>query len=141
VLYPLYPPVLTPLCNRVLVRKWGIRHLALANFILARPMPPTTVATPEPRVSVIVPARNEAGSVPAIFSRSPDQAPVWILLIAVTASGGGVVISDLRREYNTSHDNLQYGHRVISLYWPAEPDEGAVTSFGEDLNTRARSRA
>ena len=27
-----------PFCNRVLVRLWGIRHLALANFVLARPI-------------------------------------------------------------------------------------------------------
>jgi SAM-dependent methyltransferase len=73
VLCPIYAPGLTPLCNRVLVRLWGIRHLALANFILARPMPRTPIAQPEPRVSVIVPARNEAGNIPAIFSRTPEM--------------------------------------------------------------------
>ena len=43
VLCPLPMPVLAPLCNRVLVRLWGVRHLALTNFVLARPLDrPTT---------------------------------------------------------------------------------------------------
>jgi SAM-dependent methyltransferase len=71
VLCPLPVPVVTPICNRVLVRLWGIRHLALSNFILARPL--RAMPNPQPRVSVVVPARNEAGNVPAIFSRTPEM--------------------------------------------------------------------
>ena len=73
VLCPLPVPILAPFANRVLVRLWGIRHLAVANFILARPMQQQPVVTREPRVSVIVPARNEAGNVPAIFARTPEM--------------------------------------------------------------------
>ena len=71
VLLPMAVPLLAPLCNRVLVRLWGIRHLALANFLVARPMrlPPAQA----PKVSVVVPARNEAGNVPAIFARTPEM--------------------------------------------------------------------
>jgi SAM-dependent methyltransferase len=71
-LFPLPVPFLDSLFNRVLVRMWGIRHLALANFLLARPvgLEPSKEA---PRVSVIVPARNEAGNVPAIFARTPEM--------------------------------------------------------------------
>jgi SAM-dependent methyltransferase len=73
VLCPIDVPLLTPLCNRVLVRFWGIRHLALANFVVAR-----RVGLPAPsertrRVSVVVPARNEAGNIPAIFARTPEM--------------------------------------------------------------------
>ena len=73
VLCPVAVPVLAALCNRVLVRMAGIRHLALANFILARPTELGPVTEPEPRVSVIVPARNEAGNIPAIFARTPEM--------------------------------------------------------------------
>jgi SAM-dependent methyltransferase len=73
VLCPAPIPIVAPLCNRVLVRMWGIRHLALANFILARPMHRQPAAVSEPRVSVVVPARNEAGNVPAIFARTPEM--------------------------------------------------------------------
>ena len=72
VLCPLPLPGIAPLCNRYLVKLFGIRHLALANFIMARPL---SAEAPRavPRVSVVVPARNEAGNVPAIFSRTPDM--------------------------------------------------------------------
>jgi SAM-dependent methyltransferase len=73
VLCPLEVPVLAPLCNRVLVRFWGLRHLALANFILARPLNLSIPKSPSPRVSVIVPARNEAGNIPSVFERTPDM--------------------------------------------------------------------
>ena len=66
-------PALAPFCNRVLVRLWGIRHLALANFLLARPLHPRPRGHPQPRVSVIVPARNEAGNIPALFARTPEM--------------------------------------------------------------------
>jgi SAM-dependent methyltransferase len=70
VLCPLPIPGVAPLCNRVLVRFWGLRHLALANFLMARPFDAGRVE-PE-RVTVVVPARNEAGNVPAIFERTPE---------------------------------------------------------------------
>jgi SAM-dependent methyltransferase len=72
VLFPFGVPLLTPLCNRVLVRFWGIRQLALANFLVARPIRPVASARPL-KVSVVVPARNEAGNVPAIFARTPEM--------------------------------------------------------------------
>jgi Glycosyl transferase family 2/Methyltransferase domain len=72
VLCPLPLPGIAPLCNRVMVRLPGIRHLALSNFILARPMVKTAPA-PEPSVTVVVAARNESGNVPAIFARVPEM--------------------------------------------------------------------
>jgi SAM-dependent methyltransferase len=72
VLCPLPLPLLAPLCNRVLVRLPGIRHLALANFILARPVRAEERAK-EPSVTVVVAARNEAGNVEAIFDRVPEM--------------------------------------------------------------------
>jgi SAM-dependent methyltransferase len=73
VLCPLPVPLVEPFCNRVLVRMWGVRHLALANFIVARPLRPQVMPDPEPRVSVVVAARNEAGNVSAIFERVPEM--------------------------------------------------------------------
>jgi glycosyltransferase involved in cell wall biosynthesis len=64
-------PLLAPLCNRVLVRLWPWNHLALANFVVARPAPEPLAE--EPVVTVVVPARNEAGNVPAIFDRVPEM--------------------------------------------------------------------
>jgi len=65
----LWPLPFSGFLNKFLVRLWPFRELALANFVIARP---GAVAVPqEPSVSVIVPARNEAGNVQAIFERTP----------------------------------------------------------------------
>jgi len=57
----------------VLVRLPGGRILALANFVLARPIDEPETARGNPTVSVVVPARNEAGNVDAILARIPQM--------------------------------------------------------------------
>ncbi|MCC7187968.1 MAG: glycosyltransferase [Anaerolineales bacterium] len=66
----LFPLPLGGLANKFLVRLWPLHHLALSNFVVARPAPQRA---PEPTVSVIVPARNEAGNVKSIFERIPKM--------------------------------------------------------------------
>ena len=73
ILFPFDVPLLAPLCNRFLVRLWPFRFLALTNFVVARPAPSGARRGPErPVVSVVVPARNEAGNVAEIFDRTPE---------------------------------------------------------------------
>ncbi len=99
ILCPLPIPLLAPLCNRFLVKLWPFRLLGLTNFILLRPQPyaeaisvesrdsdspafpvssgheaqvvPTALPGQAPLVSVVIPARNEAGNIPEIFTRLP----------------------------------------------------------------------
>ncbi|HLA07169.1 MAG TPA: glycosyltransferase [Anaerolineales bacterium] len=66
----LFPLPLGGLANRFLVRLWPLQHLALSNFVIARPIPQRAR---EPVVSIIVPARNEAGNIKAIFERTPKM--------------------------------------------------------------------
>jgi SAM-dependent methyltransferase len=73
ILWPLPTPLLEPLFNRFLVKLWPASSLALTNFIVARPKPQYRPRSTEPLVSVIVPARNEAGNIPAIFERVPEM--------------------------------------------------------------------
>lgn len=73
VLWPLPTPLLERFLNRFLVKTWPCRHLALTNFIVARPGR-RTAGPPEPlSVSVVVPARNEAGNIAAILARVPEM--------------------------------------------------------------------
>lgn len=72
-LWPLDTPILAGLCNRFLVKLWPLRYLALTNFIIARLLPNNQPREEEPLVSVIIPARNEAGNIPHIFSRTPEM--------------------------------------------------------------------
>jgi SAM-dependent methyltransferase len=69
ILWPLATPLVTAFFNRFLARLPLLRHLCLTNVVVARPAP---VRRPAPRVSVVVPARNEAGNVEAIFARTPE---------------------------------------------------------------------
>lgn len=80
VIWPIWTPVLADFVNRFLARLWPFKHLALSNFIVARPKPKARPSTPS--VSVVVAARNEAGNIPAIFSRVPRLGE-WTELIFV----------------------------------------------------------
>jgi ubiquinone/menaquinone biosynthesis C-methylase UbiE len=66
----LFPLPLGGLANRVLVRLWPFNHFALSNLVIARPMP---VRAEEPKVSVVIAARNESGNIKAIFERTPQM--------------------------------------------------------------------
>lgn len=73
VLLPLPVPLVEPLFNRYLAHLWPFTYFNLTNFTLARPVPAVPPPANPPRVSVIVPARNEAGNIPAIFARTPEM--------------------------------------------------------------------
>jgi SAM-dependent methyltransferase len=71
VLCPLRIPLLAPLCNKYLVRLSPFKYLALANLLIARPAPEPL--TDRPSVSVVIPARNEAGNIEQILARTPQM--------------------------------------------------------------------
>lgn len=71
VLLPLPLPPLSTFANRYLVKIWPFRWAALTQVLVARPLWNTAAAN-EPRVSVVVPARNEAGNIATIFDRVPE---------------------------------------------------------------------
>ena len=71
VLCPVEIPILATVLNRYAAKLPGIRALDLTNFLIARPRP--TEKSEEPVVSVVVPARNEAGNIEQIFERVPDM--------------------------------------------------------------------
>jgi SAM-dependent methyltransferase len=73
VLLPLWFPLLSWLLNSVFVRVWPFWILALTNVLVARPLrPENSTRSARPTVSVVIPARNEAGNIPAIFVRLPQ---------------------------------------------------------------------
>ncbi len=71
VLWPLATPVVARSVNRLLTKVLPFSAFSLVNFMVARPAP-AAEARP-PRVSVVVPARNEAGNIDAIFERVPEM--------------------------------------------------------------------
>jgi SAM-dependent methyltransferase len=80
VLLPIQVPVIEPLANRVLVRMWPFYFAAVSNFFVARSESSSESALPT--VSVVVPARNEAGRVQEIIERVPDMG-LWTEVVFV----------------------------------------------------------
>lgn len=74
VLFPLPIPLLKTFFNRFFVKIWPINHFALSNFVVSRPYLTENRfdKIKKPRVSVIVPVRNEAGNIGKIFKRTPE---------------------------------------------------------------------
>lgn len=76
ILLPFEVPVLATLCNRWLAPL--LRPFCLAIFYAARPLPRPSVA--RRTVSVIIPARNEAGNIEPAVRRTPDMGEVTELI-------------------------------------------------------------
>ena len=72
ILLPVKIPFLSSLCNRVLVRLWPFRELALTNFLVARKKPVVNSLQKSPSISIVIPARNEAGNISKIFETVPE---------------------------------------------------------------------
>ncbi len=74
ILWPLPTPLLARLLNRYLAKIWPFKWFALMHFIIARPMRKDFMADPRKvQVSVIVPARNEAGNIQKILQSVPEM--------------------------------------------------------------------
>lgn len=73
ILLPFNIPIISTLFNRFLVRLWPFSHLALAHVVVARldPYRHGAAVDPSATVSVVVPARNEAGHIHEILERVP----------------------------------------------------------------------
>jgi hypothetical protein len=105
VLFPVNIPFLSGLANRYLVKLWPFSALAMTNFIIARPKPRVVDETDAPKVSVIVPARNEAGNIADIVKRVPDMGRETELIFV---------------EGNSQDNTYETIHEVISEY-PDKP--------------------
>ena len=99
VLLPLPLGPISTLCNSFLVKMTPFRQLALTNFVVARPKlhESGTGLT----VSVIIPARNEAGNIRGLLERTPDM-------------GGGTEIIFV--EGNSSDDTWETIERLLPEY-------------------------
>ena len=74
VLCPLYIPLFSNIINRYLAPLPVFRNLCLLNIAVARPINVAPAAN-TPSVSIVVPARNEAGNIDNIVRRIPSMGP------------------------------------------------------------------
>jgi len=108
----LFPLPLGGLANKFLVRLWPLHHLALSNFVIARPAPERA---PEPTVSVIVPARNESGNIKAIFERTPQMGRETELVFVEGHSKDDTYAAIQREAASHRFDNAQRKPSTLSL--------------------------
>lgn len=73
ILCPFPIPGINIVCNRFLAKTWPVNYLGLTNFLIARPAVEARDRRDKPTVSVIVPARNEAGNVAGALTRTPEM--------------------------------------------------------------------
>lgn len=76
ILMPFYIPLLSNLLNRYVAPLPLFRNLCLLNIAVARPLfADARQESPEPSVSIVVPARNESGNIDNIVKRIPAMGP------------------------------------------------------------------
>ena len=75
ILLPLHVPFLSPIFNRYLAKLGPLNWFALTNIVVARSLPDPGFGESQnvPSVSVIIPARNEAGNIETIIERVPKM--------------------------------------------------------------------
>jgi SAM-dependent methyltransferase len=97
---PVGVPVLARFANKVLAKLAPFRFLCMTNMLVARPaaIAPGEEGKP-PTVSVVVPARNEAGNIEGLMRRIPEM-------------GGGTEIIFV--EGNSSDDTYEVIRRCIA---------------------------
>ena len=71
ILLPLSIPIISDIFNKLLVKVWPFGSFAWTNVMIARPIPVKDLQNPS--VSIIIPARNEAGNIEAAFQRIPKM--------------------------------------------------------------------
>lgn len=75
VLVPFYVPLLSGLANRFLAPLPCWRFFSMINIVVARPLARSQFGDRTPSVSVVIPARNEAGNIENAIKRMPRMGP------------------------------------------------------------------
>lgn len=70
-LFPKYVPLVSAFFNTILANVWPFSLLCLIQYAVARPFPETD-ARRKPSLSIVVPARNEAGTIERIANELPN---------------------------------------------------------------------
>jgi len=101
ILCPIYVPVLSNLINRYLAPLPFFRLFAMINVLVARPLGKKQ-ERPVPSVSIIVPARNEAGTIEQLIKRIPAMGPSDEIIFIEGHSNDDTwqVLLDMEKKYS-----------------------------------------
>ena len=108
-LVPAYIPLISYLANRFLAPLPGFRLFNLVNIAVVRPLGlAKSEGDKPPSVSVIIPARNEAGNIEAAILRTPRMGPddEIIFIEGHSTDNTWETICELKEKYQATH-NIQ----------------------------------
>lgn len=106
ILMPFYVPLLSNFINRYLAPFPVFRNLCLVNIVVARPINMvSSLAESVPSVSIIVPARNEAGNIEKIVKRIPKMGPNDEIIFVEGNSTDKTwdFIQEVQKRYSSEH--------------------------------------
>lgn len=120
-LCPMRIPWLESFCNRYLAKIWPFSVLDIFHLQIARPVPDAAVAPAT--VSVVIPARNEAGNIEAAIARTPEMgAGTEIIFVEGNSSDNTwQVIQEM---------TAKYAHRRIKTLRQAGKGKGDAVRVG-----------
>ena len=112
-LLPLQIPILSPLFNRFFAKLPLVNKLCLTNYIVARPI--NFPQKPNYSVSVIIPARNEAGNIKPLIKRIPRFTKNQEIIIVEGHSQDNTweMIQKVKKQY--SYQNLQIFKKTTGI--------------------------
>ena len=95
ILLPVYIPLISDIINGFLAKLPLIKHLTVAQFIVARPVF-SVEKNYNPSVSAVVPARNESGNIEAAITRTPEMGE-WTEIIFVEGGSSDDTWEEIKR--------------------------------------------
>ncbi len=129
VLCPVYVPYLSDFFNRYVAPLPFFRHFCMVNILVARPLNRLRPAS-APSVSVVVAARNEAGTIESLIQRVPRMGPDDELIFVEGNSTDATwqVILDMSEKYS--------GRKNIIAAQQSGKGKGDAVRKGFDLASR-----
>ena len=122
ILFPAPVPGLRALANEYVVKLWPFRYFALTHVIVARPTPRAANVAP-PTVSVVVPARNEAGNIERIVREVPEMGG-GTEIVFVEGHSTDATLESIERAIQSNP------HRKLSLHRQAGTGKGDAVRLG-----------
>ena len=105
-MFPFYIPLISSFLNRFLVRMPLFRLLALNSFTFAKPVAEKRESTNDSlSVSIVIPARNEAGTIESAIQRIPKFGKSHELIFVEGNSTDNTweVLNQVREKYSGTH--------------------------------------
>ena len=104
ILIPFYIPILSNLVNRFLAPLPFLRIFTIVNILIARPIRESKKSS-LPSVSIIVPARNEAGNIENVILRLPKIGPDTEIIFVEGHSNDDTwqKIQEVQKKYGHQH--------------------------------------